>query len=267
MTTPPGLFDSHAHLQHGQFDRDRDAVLTRARHAGVRRILNLATRLADAHTVVELAHHHPECLAAVGVHPGDLDDWSDATEAGLRTLAPDPRVVVWGEIGLDYYRDTFPRDLQRRVFRRQLALAREHALPVSIHCREAYDDMIADLEAENGPTIGGVAHCFGGTADHARRLLDMGFALGVGGSSTYPRSQDLRDLLRTVGVAALILETDSPYLAPQTHRGKRNEPAYVALTAEALAETLEIEFAALREACWRNTLRAFRLNADASGRA
>lgn len=261
------LFDSHAHVQHNRFQEDRDAVLDRARDAGVTRILSLGTRLADSRQVVGLAHRREECLAAVGVHPGDLDDWSEETEKGLRELATDPAVVVWGEIGIDYYWKGVDHDLQRRIFRRQLAIARELGLPVSIHCREAYPDMIADLRAEKGAEIGGVSHCFMGTATEAHELIDMGFALGVGGSSTYPKSNEVRNVLREAGLGALILETDSPFLPPQPRRGKRNEPAFVAFTAESLAGTLEVDEAAVREACWENTRRAFRLNEDCTGRA
>lgn len=257
----PPLFDSHAHLHHRQFDRDRDQALERARAAGVRRILNLGTRLDDSRAVVELANRHSECLAAVGVHPCDIEDWSEETERGLRELARDPRVVVWGEIGLDYYHPGYDKAAQRRVFRRQLAIARELRLPVSMHCRgEAYDDLIADLRAERAGEIGGVSHCFAGSERQAREIIDMELALGVGGIVTFPKAEELRGVLRAIGIEHLILETDSPYLAPQPHRGKRNEPAYVAHTAEALAAALAMEPDALKETCWRNTLRVFRLD-------
>lgn len=261
------LFDSHCHLQNAKFASDREDAIARAREAGVARILNLATCLEDAGEVVALAHAHEECLAAVGVHPSDIECWSKDTEDGLMAIARDPAVVVWGEIGLDYFHKPFDRDAQRKIFRRQLAIARELRLPVSMHCRESNDDLIADLRTEKGTEIGGVAHCFDGTREHAAAYIDLGFALGVGGSSTFPRAEGLRAILRDVGTEHLLLETDSPYLAPQARRGKRNEPAFVAMTAEALAQTLEIDLEELKDACWRNTVRAFRLNADATARA
>jgi TatD DNase family protein len=254
-------FDSHCHLQNSRFgDGEADALVTAAAAEGVERILNLGTRLADAGEVIALARRHPACLAAIGVHPSDLDDWSPETEEALMELAAaSPEVVVWGEIGIDYYWKDFEHDLQRRVFRRQLDIARELKLPVSIHCRDAYDDMVADLAASRGGEVGGVAHCFSGTLEHARALTDMGFALGVGGSSTYPKSGELREVLRAVGIDHLVVETDAPFLAPQARRGKRNEPAFVRLTGEALAETLELDAEAVAGATWRNTVRAFRL--------
>ncbi|MDK2971344.1 MAG: TatD DNase family protein [Candidatus Sumerlaeota bacterium] len=261
------LFDSHAHLQNPKFRGDLDAVLDRARAAGVDRILNLGTRLADSHEVLALARAHVECLAAVGVHPGDLDAWSPEEERGLLELAASPDVVVYGEIGLDYFRNHFDRETQRPIFRRQLAMARELGLPVAIHCREAYEDLIADLRAENGATIGGVAHCFSGTLEDAHALIDLGFALGAGGSATFPKSADLREILVAIGPGHLLLETDSPYLAPQARRGQRNEPSFVALTAEALAPLFDLEPAELAALARANTIRAFRLNADATGRA
>jgi len=258
------LFDSHCHLQLRHFNEDRDEAVERARAVGVRRILNLGTRLEDSRVVVEMAAAVPECLAAVGVHPSDLDAWSPETEAGLMELAAQPGVVAWGEIGLDYYWKHFDHDFQKRVFRRQLAIARELGLPVSIHCRDAYDDMVQCLREERGAEIGGVSHCFLGGLDHARALIDMGFHLGVGGSTTYKGNQAIRDVLAGVGTERLVLETDSPYLSPVPHRGKRNEPSFVADTARFNAELHGMdaeEFAAL---CFANTERAFRLDGTPS---
>ena len=261
----PFFFDSHAHLQNGKFDADQGAVLARARMAGVRRILNLGTRLADSREVVELAKRHPECLAAVGVHPTDLDAWSEEEAAGLMELAREPEVVVYGEIGLDYYWDRFERDFQRTIFRRQLAMARELKLPVALHCRGegCYADLIADLRAERGAEIGGVAHCFGGTMDEARTLVDMGFALGVGGTATFPKSEELRIILKAIGIDHLIIETDSPYLSPQARRGKRNEPAHVVHTAQALAELFDLELRDIAHITWCNAAGTFRLPTSA----
>ncbi|MCB2153505.1 YchF/TatD family DNA exonuclease [bacterium] len=257
----PFFFDTHAHVQNEKFAADREAVLARARMAGVRRILNLGTRLADSREVVELAHKHRDCLAAVGVHPTDLDAWSEAEAKGLMQLAEDPQVVVYGEIGLDYYWDKFERNFQRDIFRRQLGMARELRLPVSMHCRGegCYADLIEDLRAERGEEIGGVAHCFGGTMDEAKALVDMGFALGVGGTSTFPKSDDIRAILRTIGIDHLIIETDSPYLSPQPRRGKRNEPAHVVHTAQGLADLFGLDLRDIAHLTWCNATGAFRL--------
>jgi TatD DNase family protein len=188
-----------------------------------------------------------------------LEDWSEEAGASLAALSELENLPVFGEIGIDYFHNHHPREFQREVFRRQLAIARSLGLPVSMHCREAYDDLIADLEAESGAKIGGVAHCFMGTLEQAKRLIAMGFMLGVGGSATYPKSTEVRDVLRTVGAEHLILETDAPYLSPQTKRGKRNEPAYVAETARLIARELGLEMERLAEITTQNAERAFRL--------
>ena len=255
------FFDSHCHLQLHQFADDRDAVLQRAREAGVTRVLNLATSIKDAQAVVDLAREYRgQCLAAVGTHPSHLEDWSEEAGASLAAIAELEQLPVFGEIGIDYFHDHHPRDMQRGIFRRQLAIARALRLPVSIHCREAYDDLIVDLDAEHGHAIGGVAHCFLGTLEHAKRLIGMGFMLGVGGSATYPKSTEIREVIRTVGVEHLILETDAPYLSPQPKRGKRNEPAFVADTAEIIAREFDMDVAELASVTTSNVERAFRLS-------
>lgn len=265
----PALFDTHCHLQLHHFNADREAVLQRARAAGVARVLNIGTSLDDAQSVLDLAACHglsdqsPECYAALGWHPGYMDTYTterdDAlAEMGRRERArPGTKLIVWGEIGLDYFHKPFDAALQQRVFRRQLAIARELALPVSMHCREAYADLIAILreEARAGLT-GGVQHCFMGSVDDASALVDLGFTLGVGGAATYPKSGALRDVLKAVGIAHLILETDAPYLPPQGRRGTRNEPAYVAETAKLLGEAWGMDAAELIEETTRNAERS-----------
>jgi TatD DNase family protein len=254
------LFDSHCHLQLDHFADDREAVLARAREAGVLRVLNLATSIKDAQAVIDIARQYPDqCLAAVGTHPSHLEDWSEEAGASLAAIAEVERLPVFGEIGIDYFHDHHPRDFQRDVFRRQLAIARSLGLPVSIHCREAYDDMIADLAAEGGALIGGVAHCFMGSLEQAKAIVDMGFVLGVGGSATYPKSTEIRETLRVIGTEHIILETDAPYLSPQPKRGKRNEPAHVVITAEIIARVFDLPVKELAAITTRNVERAFRL--------
>jgi TatD DNase family protein len=253
------VFDSHCHLQNAKLAEDREAVIARARDAGVTAVLSLATRSDDARAVVDIANAHAGHYAAVGVHPSDIDDWSPATEALLRELAREPKVVVYGEIGLDYYWKTFEHEHQKRVLREQLAVARDLRLPVSLHCRDAYDDMVGLLREENAAEIGGVAHCFAGTEAHARAFLDMGFVLGIGGSVTYKGNEALRDVLRAVGHEHVIIETDSPYLAPVPHRGKRNEPAFAADTARFLATLFQRDAEELADECHARTRRVFRI--------
>ncbi|MDX2175052.1 MAG: YchF/TatD family DNA exonuclease [Candidatus Sumerlaeia bacterium] len=256
------FFDTHAHLQDEKFERDLDRVLDRARAAGVTRILTLGDNLLNSRKAVSLARKTPEVLAAVGVHPHAAAEYTPETESELQLLAECERVVCIGEIGLDYHHHHFGHDKQREVFRRQLALARQHRLPVSMHCRDAYADLLEDLEAERGQEIGGVCHCFSGTTQDARALVEMGFVLGVGGTCTYNRAEDLRESLAAVGIHHLILETDSPYLSPQAKRGRRNEPANLPITARTLSEMLGESYRDVERITNYNAERAFRLSRE-----
>lgn len=262
------LFDSHSHLHDRKFNEDRQETITRAREAGVTRILTLGDTITASRAAIELAHEVPEVVAAAGIHPGNAECWNEDIEEALLTQLTDPAVVVLGEIGLDYYwvKDPNERAHQRMVFRRQLAIARELKYAVSIHARECLDEVLEDLALEKGEEIGGVLHCFNGDPDQARIGLDMGFYLGVGGTSTYPKSKELREVIKTVGIDHLLVETDSPYLPPQPKRGKRNEPAYVRMTSEALAELLELSLEEVAARTWKNTVDAFRLTPDGSSR-
>lgn len=255
------LFDSHCHLHDEKFRADRNEALDRARAAGVTRILTLGDNIRASREAIALAEATPEVYAAAGVHPASARSWDDETREELRRLLQHPKAVVLGEIGLDYYWDKEPDfvKLQRVCFREQLAMARKLGFAVSIHSRESNGDVLDDLAAERGIEIGGVLHCFNGTWEEAKRGLDMGFFIGVGGTSTYPKSADLREVLRRVGLNHIIIETDSPYLPPQPRRGKRNEPAYVAMTAQYLAEFFGVTMEDLAETTTRNALAAFRI--------
>jgi TatD DNase family protein len=232
------LTDSHAHLDFPQFDEDRAAVIERAQAAGIVALLAIGTgpgpEKLDA--ALPFAEQHDWIWATIGIHPHEAAQVTDAHMATLESLAKHPRVIAWGEIGLDYHYDFSPREIQHVVFRRQLALAREADLPVVIHCREAWTDCLAILQTDwRSSGLGGIFHCFTGTLEEAREGLDMGFMISFAGNSTYPKAQNLRDVARNVPMESLLIETDSPYLAPQTHRGRRNEPAYVAEVAQTLA--------------------------------
>lgn len=255
------LFDSHCHLHDEKFRADRDEALERARAAGVTRILTLGDNIRASREAIALAEATPEVYAAAGVHPSAARSWDGETRDALRKLLEHPKAVVLGEIGLDYYWDKEPDfvRIQRVCFREQLAMARELGFAVSIHSRESNADVLDDLESERGSEIGGVLHCFNGTYEEARRGLDMGFRIGVGGTSTYPKSAELREVLKRVGLEHIIIETDSPYLPPQPRRGKRNEPAFVAMTAQYLAEFFAVPIEELAEITTRNALTAFRI--------
>jgi TatD DNase family protein len=230
------LFDTHAHLHDAAFAADRDGVLERARAAGVGRFLAVGTDPGTSAEAVALAAAHAGVYAATGIHPHDAAAADDAALARIAALATAPRVVAVGEIGLDHYRTLSPRDTQVRVLRAQLALAREVAKPVLLHCREAHAELLALLEGEGGVPAGGIMHCFSGDVDVARRCLDLGLLISIAGPVTYPNARRLASVVETIGLDRLVLETDCPYLPPQPWRGQRNEPAYLPVTATRVAE-------------------------------
>jgi TatD DNase family protein len=233
--------DSHAHIDGPEFDADREAVIQRARDAGVGAILNVGT--GDPHSgaferAIQLAEAHPDIFAAVGTHPHDARLFDDkAAERLTRLVRQGNRVIAWGEIGLDFHYDNSPRENQREVFRRQLRLARAEKLPVIIHTREAEEETIEILRAEWATAnLPGVMHCFSGSARLAAQALELGLAISFSGILTFKKAQDLRDIAKQVPPEQLLIETDCPYLAPVPFRGKRNEPAYVVEVARCIAE-------------------------------
>lgn len=235
------MFDTHAHVHDAAFDGDRDAMLARAREAGVRRIMAVGTDLADSLRARDGARSHGLDYA-IGVHPHEAKDAPQDLAAALDALVVDahkpPRAV--GEMGLDYYYDHSPRDVQRRVLIAQMRYARERKLPAIFHQRDAFPDFIDVLRQESG-ALQGVVHCFTGDAEQARRLTgEFGFSLGIGGVLTFKNAQLLREAVVTVGLDRLVLETDAPYLAPVPFRGRRNEPAFMGATAARLAALFAI---------------------------
>ncbi len=227
--------DTHAHLEMEAFDRDRDEVLKRAAEAGLTAIITVGTTLADCIKAVDLAGQYPHLYAAIGIHPHEVKGVDAGTYDALRLLAQRDKVVAIGEIGLDFFYNHSPREIQLRRFEEQLDLAEELDTPVIIHDREAHAETLEILRPRKG-RLRGVLHCFSGDWAMARECLDMGFHLSVAGPVTYPKADRLRDVAREMPLERLLIETDAPYLAPQPHRGKRNEPAYVVETAECLAK-------------------------------
>ena len=261
MSHPPVLVDSHAHLDDPKLAADEAGVLDRARAAGVACVLSVGADVASSRAAVALAARHEMVYASVGVHPHEASTVTDDTWRELERLARQPKVVAVGECGLDYFRDLSPRDVQRRVFAHHLALAQSARLPVVVHCRDAYDDCLAILAAECPLPVRGVLHCFQGTADVARRALDLGLHLGIGGSLTFPREEALRRVVATLPLDRLLVETDAPYLTPRPRRGT-NEPAYVRLTAECLAGLLGVSLDRVAETNTANARALFRLPPD-----
>jgi TatD DNase family protein len=256
------LIDSHAHIDFPQFAEDREAMLERARSAGITTLLAIGTGPGPEKldSAIPFAERHDWIFATVGIHPHEAKEVTPTHLEALAKLAKHPKVIAWGEIGLDYYYDHSPRETQQRVFREQMALAQQAKLPVIIHCRDAWTDCLNVLEEVWNPTgLGGVLHCFSSTMEDARRGIEMGFLISFAGNSTYPKAQNLRDVAKALPLEKLLIETDSPYLAPQPFRGRRNEPAYVAEVARMLASVRNLSPDELAAATAENFRRLFRL--------
>lgn len=258
------LVDSHAHLDFEGLKSDIENILSRARDAEVDRILAIGCLKADGSDNVEfilrLIEENTGIMAAFGVHPHDADHWSAEMENRLSRLLFHPLVVALGEIGLDFYYDNAPREIQRHAFRDQIALARSAEKPIIIHSREAEQetcDILRDAYGDAGEENPGVLHCFTGSEEMARECVALGFYIGVGGIFTFKRSGELRKAIEKVPLERLLVETDSPFLAPEPHRGKRNEPAFVRIVAECLAQARGCPLAEVAEQTSTNFDRLF----------
>lgn len=258
------LIDSHCHIDGEAFDEDRDEVVDRARAAGVGVMLNIGT--GDPHTddfrrAVAVAEKYDNVYASVGVHPHDAKLYDDKAEAHLIELVKSSeKVIAWGEIGLDYYYDHSPRDVQVDVFRRQIRTARELDLPIIIHSRDADDETVEILTEEcSYDGFRGIMHCFGGTPEMAEALMKVGFLISFAGNVTFKKAENLRDSARVVPLDRLLIETDCPFLTPIPFRGKRNEPSFVVHTANFLADLYGVEIETIAEHTTRNFLNFFRL--------
>jgi TatD DNase family protein len=259
------MIDSHAHLEFPQFDADRDRMLARARQGGVEMLLAIGSGTGPEHlnAAIPFAEQHDWIYATAGIHPHEAKLATEDHFARLEELARHPRVIAWGEIGLDYYYDHSPREVQQRVFQRQLDQARAARLPIVIHCRDAWPDCLEILEQEWRSTgLGGIFHCFTGTLEDARRGLDMGFVISFAGNLTYPKMESLRDIARVLPLDAMLIETDSPFLPPQGHRGMRNEPAYVVEVARTLGNVRNLPLAEAAATTAANFRRFFGLGPE-----
>ena len=261
--------DSHAHLDGKQFDSDRGQVIARARKAGVQTMVAIGNGdgppLLDAG--IQLADKYPFMYATIGIHPHEARLADDAAYQMMERLARHPKVIAWGEIGLDYYYDHSPRETQKQVFARQMELSAAAKLPIVIHCRpsdgrdDAWEDCLTMINGQWAPTgLGGILHCFTGNWAQAKRALDMGFMISFAGNLTFPKAQQIRDAALEVPLDHLLIETDSPYLAPVPHRGKRNEPAFVKETARRLGELRSLSMDQVGEQTSRNFYNFFKLD-------
>ena len=275
------LIDSHAHLDSPRYVEDREAMLIRAREAGVGVVLSIGIGEgpAEMHQALDICREFngrrqnganlPKLYASAGIYPHNTPEADDGALAKLDALLSEPEVIACGEIGLDYYHEGAPRDVQRAGLIRQLEIAAARKRPILIHCRgtnesaDAWNDLFPVLEEHwRGTGLGGVMHCFGGGWEQARHSLDLGFLVSFAGNLTYPKAQALRDVAARVPTDRILVETDAPWLAPVLHRGERNEPALVVETAEILAGLLNITPDEIAAATTANFLRLFHLQLD-----
>jgi TatD DNase family protein len=254
------LIDSHAHLEMPEFKRDLEAVIQRARQSGVEIILTVGTEQKDWARALEIAEVHPFVFAILGVHPHNAKDIDGDTYSILRKLCQSEKVKAYGEIGLDFFRNHSPREVQLQRFREQIGLARELKLPIVIHDRDAHEETVEILTSEKAYENGGVIHCFSGDYDMAKKCLDLGFAISVPGSITFKNAVEFQDIIKRLPLESILVETDAPYLTPVPFRGKRNEPSYVRFTAQKIAEIKKVSFDRVAEVTSENALRVFRLN-------
>jgi TatD DNase family protein len=241
----PIFVDSHAHLETEQFNADREQMLARAREAGIEAIVAIGsgTGPGSLDCGIQLAEQHEFIYATIGIHPHEAKLATDADFEEMEQLAKRPKVIAWGEIGLDYFYDHSPREVQQQVFLRQLSMAQAAKLPIVIHCRpsdnsdDAWQECLKLLrERWAASGLGGILHCFTGTWAHAAQALDMGFMISFAGNITFPKAQQIREAAKQVPLDCMLIETDSPFLAPVPHRGKRNEPSFVKEVARQLGE-------------------------------
>ena len=249
------LVDSHCHLDFPDFAAERDAVIARARAAGVGTMLTIGTRLDQFPTVRAIAEAYEDVWCSVGAHPHEAADHAATTAAELADLAAHPRVVGIGETGLDFHYDHSPREAQERVFRAHIAAARDTGLPLIIHAREADDAIAAILREEHPPAA--VLHCFSSGRALADAAVELGYYISISGIVTFRKAEDLRAIVRYLPLERLLVETDAPYLAPVPHRGKRNEPAFVAATATAVAALKNVDLDLLVSITSKNFFKLF----------
>ncbi|MBI2883251.1 MAG: TatD family hydrolase [Candidatus Methylomirabilis oxyfera] len=251
------FIDTHAHIQMREFDHDRAEALARAEAVGIKRMIAVGYHLAASQKAVEAAQRYPQVYAGVGIHPHDAETYNDAAEEALRALAKQPKVVAIGETGLDFFRNRAPRAMQLDAFRRQIRLARELDLPLIVHDRDAHPDTMQNLGAEGAERV--VLHCFSGDLAMAEEAWRRGYYVSIAGPVTYPKNETLREIVRKAKTDRLLLETDCPYLPPQTFRGQRNEPAHLLHTAQEVARLMNMPLAELGRLTAENARRFFRL--------
>ncbi len=256
------LIDSHAHLEMKEFDCDREEVIKRAKQAGIDFIVTIGTNLELSKKAVALAYKYENIYATIGIHPHDVVNADNKTFDNLRELARRKKVVAYGEIGLDFFRNISPPEKQLDMFGRQLELANELKLPVIIHDREAHEQTLKMVRASG--IHRGVFHCFSGDYDMAQKCIDLGFYISVPGVVTFDKAKNIRDVAQRVPLSSLFLETDAPFLAPVPHRGKRNEPSFIIHTAKKVAELKGVSLGEVVQATTKNAKSLFHIETSGS---
>jgi TatD DNase family protein len=253
------LIDSHAHYDDERFDPDREQILKKCADSGVTHIINAGSNIESSQKSIELARQYPFIYAAVGVHPHDASSCSESTPDRLTELAKEPKVVAIGEIGLDYHYDFSPREVQKEWFAKQIAMALELKLPIIIHDREAHRDILDIVRAEKGYETGGVFHCFSGSKEMAREVLDLGFKIGIGGSLTFKKAQKPLEVVDFAPLDMLLVETDCPYMTPEPYRGQRNWSGLIEIVLSKIAQIKGIDYKSAEKATSDNAVKLFRL--------
>jgi TatD DNase family protein len=254
------LFDTHVHLNAEQFNEDLEEVISRAKEAGVGKMVVVGFDRPTIERAMELVEHYDFLYASVGWHPVDAIDMTEEDLAWIEELSSHPKVVALGEMGLDYHWDKSPKDVQKEVFRKQIHLAKKVKLPIIIHNREATQDIVDILREEGAEEVGGIMHCFSGSPEIAQECVDMNFYISLGGPVTFKNAKKPKEVAQEIPLDRLLIETDCPYLAPHPNRGKRNEPAYVKLVAEQIAELKGISLEEVEKITTENANKLFNIN-------
>ncbi|KSU57816.1 hydrolase TatD [[Bacillus] enclensis] len=254
------LFDTHVHLNAEQFNEDLEEVISRAKEAGVGRMVVVGFDRPTIERAMELVGQYDFLYASIGWHPVDAIDMKEEDLAWIEELSSHPKVVALGEMGLDYHWDKSPKDIQKEVFRKQIHLAKKVKLPIIIHNREATQDIVDILREEGAEEVGGIMHCFSGSPEIAQECVDMNFYISLGGPVTFKNAKKPKEVAQEIPLERLLIETDCPYLAPHPNRGKRNEPAYVKLVAEQIAELKGISLEEVETVTTENANKLFNIN-------
>ncbi len=253
------IFDSHAHYNSSKFDEDRDAVLGSLKEGNVAYVMNVADSMESLKKVLEIAEKYPFVFASVGVHPEETGELTDKDMDILLEYTKHPKVKAIGEIGLDYYWDSVERDVQKKWFARQIDVGKQSNLPIIVHDRDAHGDTIDILKSENARDVGGIVHCFSGSCEMAREVLNLGMHIGIGGTVTFKNGRKIKEVAEYVPIESIVLETDAPYLAPEPFRGKRNSSDLIKYVIDEIAKIKGISAKDVEEITFQNAKRVYKI--------